>query len=91
MEIQINQVNKDKFKVFIEGKINTYHLVTLNDYTYKKITNGKKTKEELILYSFKFLLKKESNTSILSEFELETINNYFPEYELNIKNWLNLN
>jgi len=54
------------------------------------MTKGIKSKEELILFSFKFLLERENNTSILSNFNLETIQNYFPEYKNEIQNWINL-
>ena len=34
----------------------------------------------LVTRSFEFLLARESNTSILREFDLSTIERYFPEY-----------
>ena len=40
-------------------------------------------------FSFKFLLERENNTSILSNFNLEIIQNYFPEYKNEIQNWIN--
>ena len=58
--------------------------------SYFEMTKGIKSKEELILFSFKFLLERENNTSILSNFNLETIQNYFPEYKNEIQNWKNL-
>ena len=36
--------------------------------------------EALIRASFEFLLERESNTSILSSFDLPVIERYFPEY-----------
>ena len=56
----------------------------------KNNAKGNFYKEELIFFSFKFLLAREKNTLILSKFNLETIQNYFPEYKNEIKNWLNL-
>jgi len=41
--------------------------------------------ETVILESFKFLLEREPNTSILSEFDITVIKRYFPEYEKEIK------
>jgi len=38
--------------------------------------------------SFKFLLQRESNTSILRSFELSDISRYFPEYEKTIQEML---
>jgi len=38
----------------------------------------------LIEESFRFLLEREPNTSILSTFDLPVIGRYFPEYEREI-------
>ena len=89
MEILIKKNDNKRFTVSIKSLINSEHIITLNDNFYFKITNGIKSKEELILFSFKFLLERENNTSILSNFNLETIQNYFPEYKNEIQNWLN--
>ena len=89
MEILIKKNDNNTFTVSIKSLINSKHIITLNDNFYFKITNGIKSKEELILFSFKFLLERENNTSILSNFNLETIQNYFPEYKNEIQNWLN--
>ena len=89
MEILIKNDNKT-FTVYIKSLINSEHIITLNDDFYFEITKGIKSKEELILFSFKFLLERENNTSILSNFNLETIQNYFPEYKNEIQNWKNL-
>ena len=90
MEILIKKNDKNRFSVFIESSVNSNHIVTVNDDIYFEMTEGIKSKEELILFSFKFLLERESNTSILSNFNLETIQNYFPEYKNEIQNWINL-
>ena len=90
MEILIKKNDNNTFAVFIESSINSNHLVTLNDDIHFEITEGIKSKEELIFFSFKFLLERENNTSILSNFNLETIQNYFPEYKKEIQNWINL-
>ena len=90
MEILIKKNDKNTFAVFIESSVNSNHLVTLNDDIYFEMTKGIKSKEELILFSFKFLLERENNTSILSNFNLEIIQNYFPEYKNEIQNWINL-
>ena len=90
MEILIKKNDNNRFTVFIESSVNSNHIVTLNDDIYFEMTEGIKSKEELILFSFKFLLERENNTSILSNFNLETIQNYFPEYKNEIQNWKNL-
>lgn len=40
--------------------------------------------EDLVRASFGFLLEREPNESILREFDLSVIGQYFPEYELEI-------
>ena len=87
MKFQIDQVNKDLFKVSIKDNIETCHHVTLKDEIFEKLTQKKITKEKLINLSFEFLLKKEENTQILREFELQVISDYFPDYMENIKSW----
>ena len=88
MEILIKKNDNNTFAVFIESSIHSNHIVTLNDDIHNEMTKGFKSKEELILFSFKFLLERENNTSILSNFNLEIIQNYFPEYKNEIQNWL---
>ena len=90
MEILIKNNDNNTFTVSIEGCVNSNHLVTLNDDIHFEMTEDIKSKEELILFSFKFLLERENNTSILSNFNLETIQNYFPEYKNEIQNWISL-
>ena len=89
MEILIKKNDNNTFAVSIESLINSNHIVTLNDDIHNEMTKGFKSKEELILFSFKFLLERENNTSILSNFNLEIIQNYFPEYKNEIQNLLN--
>ena len=87
MKYQIDQINKDLFRVSITGNIDTCHLVTLKDEIFQKLTQKKITKEKLINLSFEFLLKKEKNTQILREFELQVISEYFSDYMENVKSW----
>ena len=83
--ITIESMNKNSFKLTVKTETTTEHLGMLNDNFYQSITNGKITKKDLIIKSFKFLLLRESNQSILKEFNLEVINQYFPEYNNEIK------
>ena len=88
MEILIKKNDNNTFAVSIESSINSNHIVTLNDDIHNEMTKGFKSKEELILFSFKFLLERENNTSILRNFNLETIQNYFPEFKNEMQNWI---
>ena len=54
---------------------------------FKNSQKKKIPKIKLINLSFEFLLKKEKNTEILREFELQVISEYFPDYLENVKLW----
>ena len=84
MDITIKKEDHNLFIVKINSKNNSIHRVILKDDLHNHLTKGKISKEELIKLSFQFLLQRESNTSILSSFELKIISNYFPEYEKEI-------
>jgi len=87
MAILINELSDGEFQVTVNAKNPSSHNVTLTDETHQNLTNGKASKKELIEFSFIFLLKRESNTSILSSFELSVISEYFPEYIKTVKEW----
>lgn len=79
--IQIEKVNDTTFNVTVKRAATTTHKVTLDPAYYQKLTGGTVPAETLIEKSFEFLLKRESNTSILRHFDLPVIGHYFPEYE----------
>ena len=89
--IDVKRLGAELFEVTVEGKTVTTHTVTARtDYVSELLGNrlagnsidgNKAMIESLILRSFEFLLERESNTSILRNFELTVISNYFPEYE----------
>ncbi len=84
--IKVEKENDGRFLVTVEEKgIRSEHAVNLDNDYYRKLTGGKITAKELIKKSFEFLLKREPKESILSEFNLSIIKNYFPEYEREIK------
>ena len=87
MTILIKELSDEEFQVTVNTKSSTSHNVTLTDNIHQNLTNGKVSKKELIEFSFKFLLERESNTSILSSFELSVISGYFPEYIKTVKEW----
>lgn len=84
--MRVTKLDEDKFRVDIDlNRSSTSHEVTLTDEYWQKLTNGEISKEELIQKSFEFLLERESNETILREFELPVINQYFPEFEDSIQ------
>jgi len=87
MNISIQTLSNSEYKVIVKSKTITTHLVTLSNEVHANFTNNKVTKEELLDFSFKFLLDREPNTSILSFFELTVISRYFSDYENSIKKW----
>ena len=82
MSISIKIVSNNEYEVTVKSKTVTIHLVTLSDEVHEKVT-----KKQLLDFSFKFLLDRESNTSILSFFELTIISRYFSDYENIVKKW----
>jgi len=87
MTILIKELSDEEFQVTVNATNSTSHNVTLTDDTNQNLTNGKVSKKQLIEFSFKFLLEREPNTSILSSFELSVISGYFPEYIKTVKEW----
>ena len=78
--IIINEIDNDKFVVYVKSDEESKHTVIFEDNYYLRF-NKNKSKREIIKESFEFLLKRDPNTKILKNFNLNIINNYFPEYE----------
>ena len=89
-EIRITPISEEVYQVQVSGKIETIHSVSMTDLDYERFTGGRKSKEQLLLFAFKFLLKREENTSILREFSICKISKYFPEFEKDIIDWSKL-
>ena len=79
--MKIEKLTEDVFKVTVSGSVATQHGVTVTDIAHYHLTSGRTTREELLDFLFKFLLDREPNTSILSQFDIIVISQYFPEYE----------
>lgn len=71
-----NELPQGRFEV--TGRDNTVkkHNVMLTQEYYEDLTVGAVPAEELVNASFEFLLAREPNTSILSEFDLRVISKY---------------
>jgi len=69
----------------------TSHQVSMGkDYYIDMTERGRIIPEEFIEKSFEFLLEREPKDSILRQFDITQINDYFPEYEKEIRERLNL-
>ena len=64
--------------VTISDRTRTTHVVRVSPAEHERYGGGDVV--ELVRLSFEFLLDREPNTSILREFDLGTIERYFPEY-----------
>lgn len=86
--ITVNPIDNTTFEVIVEGATTTTHRVAVPQSYYEKLTKKRVAPDVLVERSFKFLLQRESNTSILRSFELSEISRYFPEYEKTIQQML---
>ena len=90
MELLITELSKDKFEITVNADRITKHVVSVTDQMLLNLTNNKISKEELLNFSFNFLLERETNTSILPSFDLTVISKYFPEYTKKVSYKCNL-
>lgn len=88
--IKIDKLDDITYKVKVAAADETIHRVTLSSNYHHKLTGGRVPPEQLIKKAFEFLLERESNTSILSRFDLFEIGRYFPDFERAIKKRLGL-
>lgn len=80
-EIEVVKKDAETYRVTVKDSTITTHIITLTDEYYQDLTGGKTSAETLIEKSFEYLLEREPNTMILSQFDLPVIGDYFPEYE----------
>ena len=88
--ITVKKIDHRTFEVTVDGRTITTHRVTVDSSYHEKLTGCHISAEKLVEKSFEFLLKRESNTSILRAFELPVIGRYFPEYETTIRKMLKM-
>ena len=83
-DIRVTDEGGDRFRVTVRAARRTEHVVTLDEATWQRLSGERVDRAKLIECSFEFLLERESNTSILPNFELTLISRYFPEYKQEI-------
>jgi hypothetical protein len=82
--IKVAVAGDNEWLVVVEGAATTRHQVRATPLEIVGLAHGQAA-EALIEESFRFLLEREPNTSILSSFGLLQIGRYFPEYEAEIR------
>ena len=87
MSISIKKLSDDVFEVTVAETLTTTHTVTVTDQRLNDLTDNNVTKTQLLEFSFKFLLDKEPNTSILKSFDINVISRYFSDYRDEVKRW----
>lgn len=84
-EITVVAVGSGEFLVTVSGPRKTEHRVSVTADHLRRYAPSDVNVEALLRESFRFLLEREPNTSILSHFELSVIERYFPEYREEIR------
>ena len=81
-EIVISSTGPGEYRVVVrDGDSETSHQVTVPEHLIGELGLGDDGSERLVRESFEFLLEREPPSSIMSEFSLDVISSYFPEYE----------
>ena len=87
MSISIKKLSDDVFEVIVAKTSTTTHTVTITDQRLNDLTDNNVTKTQLLKFSFRFLLEREPNTSILSSFDINLISKYFSDYNGEVRRW----
>ena len=89
--ISIKKRNDNVFEVTVADSITTTHEVTITDQSLSDLSENNVTKIQLLEFSFRFLLDREPNTSILSSFDINVISRYFSNYKDEVRRWCDEN
>ena len=89
MTFSIIKQNDDVFTVKVTNDVSTSHTVTVTDQSLSDLSDSNVTKTQLLEFSFRFLLEREPNTSILSSFDINVISRYFSDYKDEVRRWCN--
>ena len=83
--IEVRHLSGNQYEVRVSDRIATTHQATLMEADRVRLGGSDVSGDTLIAESFRFLLEREPNTSILQKFDLPVIGTYFPEYEEDIR------
>ena len=84
ISVHLAKSDQLEWKFFVtvgEGKKMTKHTVMLRTVDFDRLSINKESEEEFIIRCFTYLLAKESSGSIMKEFDIMTIAQYFPDFE----------
>jgi hypothetical protein len=83
--LSVTALGAGRWRVEVRAPTATTHEVTIPAGYLDALGLAGMAAERVIEESFRFLLEREPNTSILERFELPVIARYFPEYEREIR------
>ncbi len=89
MSVSIKKLSDDVFEVTVAKTSTTTHTVTVTDQSLSDLSDSNVTKTQLLEFSFRFLLEREPNTSILPSFDINVISRYFSDYKDEVRRWCN--
>ncbi len=85
-DVTITSTGPREFQVEVsEGDEQTSHRVTVPESLIEELEFSEEDHERVVRESFDFLLEREPPSSIMSEFSLDVITRYFPEYPEEIR------
>lgn len=86
-EIEVNPIGEGVYRVTVEeSRSSSTHEVTVPEEQASRYPDT--STERLIEASFRFLLDREPQESIMSRFDLGVISRFFPEYESKLGDYL---
>lgn len=85
-EVSVDERSDGSYAVVVtDGSARTTHTVRVPPGLAARLGCGSTPVTELVRCSFTFLLEREAATSILRQFSLEQISDYFPDYPEKIR------
>ena len=90
-KISVEPLPDGAFQVrVVEGTTESSHRVTAKPEYLARLTSEKINAAEIVRRSFEFLIEREPKESILSRFDLQEIQRYFPSFDAEIRKRLAL-
>jgi hypothetical protein len=82
--VTVSELGAGSFRVEVSGAVTTTHEVIVPEGLAIRLGGDGTTDEHLVEESFRYLLEREANTSILRSFSLDQIGDYFPGWPTEI-------